>query len=139
MARHDAPGQPTRGAAPASERGAVLRDQKRALHAYQVVASVPREKRKDYQIAVNDLGANILRNGLAAAMAALERLGDRGKMLLDHLAAAGLPGLEGATKDDLPDRVRRLDDVDAYMIATREMLQVAAWLKRAAQATFGDD
>jgi hypothetical protein len=46
-------------------------------------------------------------------------------------------GLEGATKNDLPDRVRRLD-VDGYMIATREILQLAAWLRRAVQATFGD-
>jgi CRISPR-associated protein Cmr5 len=117
---------------------AVLRGQRRALHAYEVVAKVPEKDRKDYKIAVNDLGANILRSGLAAAMAALERLGDRGKALIEHLAAAGVPGLEGATKDDLPDRVRRLE-VDAYMIATREMLEVAAWLKRAAQATFGGD
>lgn len=118
--------------------GAVLRGQRRALHAYEVVAKVPEKDRKDYKTAVNDLGANILRSGFAAAMAALERPGDRGKTLLEHLAAAGVPGLEGATKDDLPDRVRRLD-VDAYMIATREMLQVAAWLKRAAQATFEDE
>jgi len=31
--------------------------------------------------------------------------------------------------------VRELD-ADGYMIATREMLQVATWLKRAVQATF---
>jgi len=28
-------------------------------------------------------------------------------------------------------------DVDGYIIATREILQLATWLKRAAQATFG--
>lgn len=138
MARHDAPGQPTKGAVPAPASGAVLRDQRRALYAYEVVGKVSADKQKDYKIAVNDLGAIILLSGLAAAMAALERLGDCDKTLLGHLAAAGMPGLEGATKDDLPDRVRRLD-VDAYMIATREMLQVAAWLKRAAQATFEDE
>jgi CRISPR-associated protein Cmr5 len=84
---------------------------------------------------VNDLGANILRSGLCAAIAAVQRLGDRGALLLDHLAAAGVPGIDGATGKDLARRVRELD-ADAYMIATREMLEVAVWLKRAVQATF---
>lgn len=125
------------------ERGVAIpaahtRDQRRALHAYEAVAAVPEHRRKDYRIAVNDLGANILRSGLTAAMAAVERLGDRGHTVLDHLATSGVPGLEGATRDDLPRRVRQLD-VDAYMIATREMLAVATWLKRAVQATFGEE
>ena len=133
MPRHEA-------VSPVAGGGTRTRDQQRALHAYQVVASVPKEKHKDYKIAVADLGANILRSGLAAAMAALEREKDgRGGMLLDHLARAGVPGLDAATRDDLPDRVRRLDDVDAYMIATREMIAVATWLKRAVQATFEDE
>lgn len=131
MPRHD-------GVRAPAAQGTHTRDQGRALHAYQAVDGVSKEKRKDYKIAVNDLGANILRSGLAAAMAALERLGDRGETLLDHLATADVPGLDGATRDTLPDRVRRLD-VDAYMIATREMIAVATWLKRAVQATFGDD
>jgi CRISPR/Cas system CMR-associated protein Cmr5 small subunit len=131
MPRHDG------NTAPA-EHATHTRDQRRALHAYQAVAGVSKEKRKDYRIAVNDLGANILRSGLAAAMAALERLEDRGRTLLDHLATAGVPGLHGATRDNLPDCVRRLP-VEAYMIATREMIAVATWLKRAAQATFGDE
>jgi CRISPR-associated protein Cmr5 len=113
------------------------RDQQRALHAYSAVATVAKTDRKDYKIAVNDLGANILRSGLVAAMAALERLGVRGKIVLEHLAAAKVPGLDGATPNDLTDRVRRLE-VDAYMIATREILAIATWLKRAVQATFGD-
>lgn len=113
----------------------LLRDQRRALHAYDSVGKVPKVQQKDYQIAVNDLGANILRSGLCAAIAAVQRLGDRGKLLLGHLAAAGVPGLEGATANNIAGRVRSLD-ADAYMIATREMLQVAVWLKRAAQATF---
>lgn len=119
-------------------RGTHTRDQRRALQAYQAVAGVPKEKHKDYQSVINDLGANILRSGLAAAMAALERRGDHGKTVLDHLARAGVPGLDGAKENTLPDCVRRLD-VDAYMIATREMIAVATWLKRAAQATFQDD
>jgi CRISPR-associated protein Cmr5 len=115
-----------------------LRDQQRALHAYNAVATVRSEQQKDYEIAVNDLGANILRSGLCAAIAAVQRLGDRGNILLGHLASAGVPGLEGATAQDLAQRIRKLD-TDSYMLATRELLQVATWLKRAVQATFGDD
>jgi CRISPR-associated protein Cmr5 len=113
----------------------VLRDQERALHAYAAVGTVPKDKRTDYKIAVNDLGANILRSGLCAALAAVQRLGERGVLLLGHLAKAGIPGLEGATADDLARRVQTLD-ADSYMLATREILQVAMWLKRAVQATF---
>ncbi len=116
----------------------VLRDQRWALHAYNVVAQVPDQQRKDYKIAVNDLGANILRGGLVAAMAAVERLGNRGKLLLEHLASAGIAGLDDATAANLPSRIRELD-VDGYILATREMLQVATWLKRATQAMFGED
>jgi len=116
----------------------LLRDQRRALHAYEAAGKVPEAERKDYKIVVNDFGANILRSGLCAAIAAVQRLGGRGELLLGHLAAAGVPGLEGAIANDLAKRVRELD-ADAYMIATREMLQVAVWLKCAVQATFGDD
>ncbi len=112
-----------------------LRDQQRARHAYDAVAQVEPGQRKNYQIAVNDLGANILRGGLCAAIAAVQRLGDRGNVLLEHLASAGVPGLEDATAKNLAQRIRELD-ADSYMLATRELLQVAAWLKRAAQATF---
>jgi len=114
-----------------------LRDQQRALHAYDVVAQVNVGQQKDYQIAVNDLGANILRSGLCAAIASVQRLGNRGNVLLDHLASANVPGLEGATAQNLAQRVRVLD-ADSYMLATRELLQVATWLKRAVQATLGE-
>ena len=113
----------------------MLRDQQRALHAYDAVAAVQPAQQKDYQIAVNDLGANILRSGLCAAVASVQRLGNRGDVLLGHLASAGVPGLENATAQNLAQRVRGLD-ADSYMIATRELLQVATWLKRAVQATF---
>ena len=111
------------------------REQPRALHAYDSVAAVPPGQQKDYKIAVDGLGANILRSGLGAAIASVQRLGNRGDVLLGHLATAGAPGLEGATAQSLAQRVRGLD-VDSYMIATRELLQVATWLKRAVQATF---
>jgi CRISPR-associated protein Cmr5 len=113
----------------------VARDQQRALHAYACVDKVPKDQQKDYNSAVNDLGVNVLRSGLCAALAAVQRLGKRGELLMHHLAAASVPGLEKATAGDLTRRVRELS-VDDYMIATREMLQVAMWLKRAAQATF---
>jgi len=113
----------------------VLRDQQRALHAYGAVGSVEHAQQKNYQIAVNDLGSNILRSGLCAALASVQRLGDRGNVLLGHLASAGVPGLNEPTAGNLAKLVRELD-ADGYMIATREMLQVATWLKRAVQATF---
>lgn len=112
-----------------------LRDQQRALHAYGAVAGVQPEQRKDYRIAVNDLGANILRSGLCAAIATVQRLGPRGDVLLGHLASAGVPGLQDTTARNLAERVRTLATAD-YMLATRELLQVATWLKRAVQATF---
>lgn len=113
----------------------ILRDQQRALHAYESVDGVPIAQRNDYKIAVNDLGANILRSGLCAAIASVQRLGNRGDILLNHLASASVPGLESVTAKKLAQRVRGLD-ADSYMIATRELLQVATWLKRAVQATF---
>lgn len=114
------------------------RDQRRARYAYKVVAEVPENERKDYKIAVTGLGANILRSGLCAALAAVQRRGQRGKLLLAHLARAGVAGLENVSAEGLAGRVRELDAL-AYMIATREMLQVAVWLKRAVQATFEED
>lgn len=123
MAKADVPKKP------------LLRDQQRALHAYNAVGGVQPEQQKDYKIAVNDLGANILRSGLCGAVASVQRLGSRGDVLLTHLASAGVPGLEGATAQNLAQLVRGLD-ADAYMMATRELLQVATWLKRAVQATF---
>ncbi|MBL8695142.1 MAG: type III-B CRISPR module-associated protein Cmr5 [Planctomycetes bacterium] len=116
----------------------LLRDQQRALHAYNAVATVQRQQQNDYEIAVNDLGSNILRSGLSAAIASVQRLGNRGDVLLGHLASAGIPGLENATAQNLAQRVRELD-AESYMIATRELLQVASWLKRAVQASFEEN
>lgn len=113
----------------------LLRDQQRALHAYEAVSRVTQGEQKDYKIAVNDLGANILRSGLCAALASLQRIGPRGDILLGHLASAGIPSLEKATAQNLAKLVRELGTED-YMMATREFIQVATWLKRAVQATF---
>lgn len=123
---------------PAPSRPVVLRDQQRARFAYARVAEVPEGKRKDYENAVLSLGADILRVGLLAALAAVQRLGERGDLLLDHLAKAKIPGLEAENGDELVAAARKLD-VDGYMIATRETLAVVSWLRRACQATFGDE
>jgi CRISPR-associated protein Cmr5 len=132
------PDVPTPTAAASSSGGLLFRDQRRALYAYEVVGQMPKDKQKNYKIATNDLGANILRSGLCAALAAVQRLGKGGELLLTHLAGAGVPGLEGASAETLAQNVRELD-AEQYMIATREMLQIAMWLKRAVQATFEED
>ena len=121
---------------PKAQSKMITRDQLRALHAYKAVGEVKDEKeQKDYKIAVNDLGVNILRSGLCAALATVQRV--KGERLLAHLAAAEIPGLKDVKASDLVARVRNLD-LDAYMIATREMLRVALWLKRAVQASFDE-
>lgn len=116
---------------------AVLRDQARARFAYERAALVPSGERKDYQNAVLAFGADILRVGLLAALAAVQRLGQRGERLLDDLARAKIPGLEAANGAELVKKARGLD-VDAYMVATRETLAVVGWLRRACQATFDE-
>jgi len=116
---------------------AVLRDQERARFAYERVAAVPQAERDDYENAVLGLGADILRVGLLAALAAVQRLEKRGERLLDDLAAAKIPGLGAKDGAQLVERARKLD-VDGYMIATRETLAVVSWLRRACQATFED-
>jgi CRISPR-associated protein Cmr5 len=103
-----------------------------------VVGKVPEKERKDYDIAVDDLCPNILLSGICAALAAVQRPGERGELLLRRLAGVRVPGLEGATANDLARRVSEKLDLDADMLATREMLQVSMWLKRAVQARFGE-
>jgi CRISPR-associated protein Cmr5 len=142
--RHGRAGSPapSRGSEPSTSRGTSerlppavrRRDQRWALHAYGVVETVSPLERESYEIVVNGLGADILRNGLSVALATLERqAGPRGRTLLEHLASAGVTGLAGSDGAQLPARVRGLP-VDKYMLATRELLQLAAWLKRACQA-----
>ncbi|MCL6607021.1 MAG: type III-B CRISPR module-associated protein Cmr5 [Geminicoccaceae bacterium] len=116
---------------------AVLRDQERARFAYERVAAVPPAERDDYENAVLGLGADILRVGLVAALAAVQRLEKRGARLLDDLAAAKIPGLEAADGKALVAKARTLD-ADRYMIATRETLAVVSWLRRACQAQSTD-
>ena len=84
---------------------------------------------------VQDFGATVMRNGLAAALAFVaRRKGEAPSIFLAQLANADIPGLE-KTRDGagLLAAVCKLD-VDEYMLATREVLHLAVWLRRAVQA-----
>jgi CRISPR-associated protein Cmr5 len=118
----------------------ILRDQARACLAYGKVAEVKPEQRTDYGIVVQNLGTNLRRMGLAAALSLLERRANEapGRLLLAHVAEANVVGL-GTDAHRLSKRARELDDLASYMLATREMLRLAAWFKRAVQATFTED
>lgn len=115
----------------------VRRDQHRAVYAYQRVADVPKADRDDYEIALQTFAGTLVRSGLAAAIAALERIRKRQgtEAFLKHLAEAKIPGLEATKWDELGGRVRALD-LDRYMLATREILRLTAWFRRAVQAEF---
>ncbi len=110
------------------------RDQQRATFAYRCVHGVEPNARPNYKILVNGLGANIIKSGLAAAVAFAERYHDKDvtRDLFEHLSNAGIAGLEGSA-EGFPDRARELGLTD-YMVATRETLAVVSWLKRALQA-----
>lgn len=126
------------------------RDQRRAAFAYQKVAAVAVEGwAKEYKTQVHSLGANVLRSGLSAAVAFVQRSAQAkndqqsaaAKRLLTHLATAELPGLDRLAQNVADDdvdgpavgaAVRGLD-LDTYMLASREALAVVTWLKRAAQ------
>jgi CRISPR-associated protein Cmr5 len=122
---------------------AMRRDQRMAAHAYRCVQNVPPGQRDEYAVAVNMLGPAVLRDGLCAALAFLERDATSAacKQFFKDLAEADIPGLsEGDTRSPehaLPERARHLE-LDAYMLASREILLVAHWFKRAVQATFVD-
>jgi CRISPR-associated protein Cmr5 len=119
------------------------RQQVRALDAYERVKLVPLSERAAYATHLHALGAAVLRNGLAAALAFLERELESEKTkqdkpvgrLLEDLTGALLPGPPRTAGVQLPDAVRRLEMSD-YMLATRELLQTLVWFRRAVQATF---
>jgi CRISPR-associated protein Cmr5 len=119
------------------------REQQRALHAWERVEAVPSEHRDDYKSRVHGLGSAVLREGLAAALTFVEREARdnaAAKRLLGDLAAylvtTGLPELEQARSGEaLPGVVRGLS-LEAYMLATREVLKLLVWFRRAVQATF---
>jgi CRISPR-associated protein Cmr5 len=119
------------------------REQQRALHAWRHVEAVPSEHRDDYKSRVHGLGSAVLRDGLAAALTFVEREARDNKAaarlledLAVYLATTGLPELEQAHKrNELPRVVRGLS-LEAYMLATREVLKLLVWFRRAVQATF---
>jgi CRISPR-associated protein Cmr5 len=116
-----------------------MRDQERARHAYERIGQVPRNEQDDYKVAVNALGPNVMRSGLAATVAFVERRMAKDmafRTLLEDLAAAGIPGLENSIPANFGNMIRRLPARE-YMLATREFLRVALWFKRAVQAGFG--
>lgn len=110
------------------------RDRRRAALAHRCLQGLPAGEFDDYKIAVNSLGAYVMRNGLAAAIAWLERDKSKAatKSLFAHLADAEIMGL-GASADGLPQAVRDLD-APGYMLASRDFLNVVTWFRRAVQA-----
>ena len=114
----------------------LFRDQQRALHAFKSVQDVVSRNDVDfdkYERAVQEFGHSLLTAGLCAALAAVQRLGKDGRTLLEHLASAGIHGFEECTADKYEEQSANLESPD-YMIASREALSVASWLKRAVQA-----
>lgn len=119
----------------------MLRDQTRARHAYASVGTVPPEHREDYKIAVNAFGAHVIRSGLCAAIAWLQRRGTKAaELFLKHLDEAGIRGLPAAGVQTPPSFVAKVHAADAagYMIATRDTLALVVWFRRAVQALSGD-
>lgn len=122
-----------------------MKDQERARRAYTLVEGVSQGKREDFKISMNGLGANIIRLGLSAALAELQRRKDRGgQEVLEHLTEvlneARLPGLGNGLSADLRDNdnylVSRINNLEAehYMLVTRELMAQISWFRRAVQA-----
>jgi hypothetical protein len=113
------------------------KDQQRALSAYAWADKAKRANQlDDYEIAVQAFAATLLRSGFAAAVSVLERNAKRDgfERLLDNLASCPLPGIPAADPNTWPGNVRALADVSRYMQATRELLALLAWLRRACRA-----
>lgn len=110
------------------------RDQKRALDTFERVRQVHVGQLSDYRIAAQGLVVNLIRSGLAASMA-------------DLLRTAARPGSAQFAKDlcgSLPEHLRPTGEAnmlrwaaelptDRYMLATREVLRLSVWFKRALQ------
>lgn len=88
------------------------RDQKRAAHAYKCVSEVEPSLRKDYNARVNGLGAQVIRSGLAATVAFLERDRDSAavKLLFKHLLDANIPGVKRDPRTPAQDETRVVPD-----------------------------
>lgn len=109
----------------------MTRDQLRAQRAYQTVAGLNDGEVEEFKIAVNALGANTIRSGLAAALAVVRR--NEQHTLAQHLLQSDIPGFQGAQVATLHQHVCALE-LAPYMLASSETLLVVTWLKRAVQA-----
>ncbi len=111
------------------------RDQVRACHAYACVdraRAMSSKSQQSYRSQVNDLGATIMRNGLVAALAFVSRRGDEAAIaLLGDLAGYDTHGLGRQDNGEALAAAVCTLDVDRYMLATRDLLALAVWLRRA--------
>lgn len=120
------------------------RDQARAQHAYAMVEKFRKEHDeklfKKYKSLVNGFGASVMRSGLVAALAFVARNQDKTevKAFAKHLGKAKIPGLQGEKIAELISAARTLP-LDDYMLATREVLRVSIWFRRAVQAAYAED
>ncbi|MGH7098279.1 MAG: type III-B CRISPR module-associated protein Cmr5 [Stellaceae bacterium] len=115
------------------------KDQQRTLCAYGWADTAKQQgKLDDYEIAVQSFAATLLRSGFAAAVSVLERSADHRDgfaLLLDNLAFYTLPGIAATMPpSEWPARVRGLADIGQYMQATRELIALLGWLRRACRA-----
>lgn len=117
----------------------LMREQVRARLAYKVVDELRDLKAAEidnYRTLARGFGTAVQQSGLVGALAFVERYHDKkaSERLRGHLAEqlgeAGIPGFTGDVGRDLAERVCNLD-IDAYMLATREVLRIAIWLRRA--------
>lgn len=116
----------------------LTRDQQRACHAYDRVGKLHSDPdRKSYKVLVNSLGPNIIRSGLVAAIAFIQR--DKSQSMQKQFAldlAEAFPpefDIPNSGLDDMAQCIRHLEP-EQYMLVTRETLKLALWFKRALQA-----
>lgn len=115
------------------------KDQRRAIWAYQRAQAAVNDL-SEYEGAVQTFAATVLRNELGVAASVLERDRERAgprQLIADLAAAPDVPGLSAAgavNPNKWPGRVRGLASLDDYMLATRELLALATWLRRACRA-----
>jgi hypothetical protein len=123
----------------------VTADQLRAATAFDCAADVANNypgEQAEYRTAAMSLGGHVRRNGLVATLAYYQKNPKVAwaQLLFKHISEAGIHGLTDDDPDEppifaIPRRARALARPD-YLLATREMLRFALWLRRAAQATF---